>query len=76
MEAIRKETARFRRHAVSPERAATRILEGIERNRYWVYTSPDIRVGHFFQRHFEAGYALVMHLANRRFTAIARKGQQ
>src|SRR5256714_8906433 len=50
-------TARFRRSAVTPETAAARILEGIERNRYWVYTSRDIQVAHFLQRRFETPYA-------------------
>jgi NAD(P)-dependent dehydrogenase (short-subunit alcohol dehydrogenase family) len=69
---IRKFTARFRTHAVSPETAAAKILEGVERNRYWVYTSRDIQVGHFLQRRFETGYALVMRLANRRFAQVMR----
>src|SRR5438067_11610482 len=36
---IEKFTRRFRRSAVTPETAAAKILEGVERNRYWVYTS-------------------------------------
>jgi NAD(P)-dependent dehydrogenase (short-subunit alcohol dehydrogenase family) len=71
--AIERHAARFRRHAVTPERAAERILRGIERNRYWVYTSRDIQLGHFLQRRFELGYTLVMRAANDRFTAIMRK---
>ena len=73
--AIERFTARFRRHAVTPERAVTRILEGIERNRYWVYTSRDIQVAHFLQRRFETPYALLMRVLNDRFTEIARKAQ-
>ncbi|GAA4689835.1 SDR family oxidoreductase [Nocardioides nanhaiensis] len=45
-----KAQARFRSHAVSPERAAEAILEGVRRNRYWVYTSTDIRLAHAAQR--------------------------
>jgi NAD(P)-dependent dehydrogenase (short-subunit alcohol dehydrogenase family) len=63
----------FRRTAVTPEQAAARILEGIERNRYWVYTSRDIRVAHFLQRRFETGYSLLMRLVNNRFDAIASR---
>jgi NAD(P)-dependent dehydrogenase (short-subunit alcohol dehydrogenase family) len=70
---IEKFTARFRRRAASPEQAAARILDGVERNRYWVYTSRDIRVAHFLQRRFETPYALLMRVANDRFTAIARR---
>ena len=66
-------TARFRRHAATPDQAAQRILDGVERNRYWVYTSRDIRIAHFLQRRFETGYALIMRVANGRFTAIAER---
>jgi NAD(P)-dependent dehydrogenase (short-subunit alcohol dehydrogenase family) len=66
---------RFRRHAVTPEQAAAKILEGVERNRYWVYTSRDIQAGHFFQRKAELPYRLVMRLANDQFYAVARKSQ-
>ena len=70
---MEKLAARFRRDAVSPEAAAARILEGVERDRYWVYTSRDIRIAHFLQRRFETGYALLMRVVNDRFTAILRK---
>jgi NAD(P)-dependent dehydrogenase (short-subunit alcohol dehydrogenase family) len=68
-------TARFRKRAVKPETAAARILEGVERNRYWVYTSNDIRVAHFLQRRFETPYAFIMRRANDRFTAVMRRAQ-
>jgi NAD(P)-dependent dehydrogenase (short-subunit alcohol dehydrogenase family) len=68
--AIQKATARFRRHAATPEQAAERILSGIERNRYWVYTSRDIQIGHFLQRRFETPYSLIMRALNKRFEAI------
>jgi NAD(P)-dependent dehydrogenase (short-subunit alcohol dehydrogenase family) len=68
-----KLNARFRDRAVSPDTAAARILEGVERNRFWVYTSRDIRVFHFLQRRFETLYVLVMRAASNRFEAIARK---
>lgn len=50
----------FQRHAVSPERAADAIWKGVRRNRYWVYTSADIRLVHWLQRYFPPGYALAM----------------
>ncbi|WP_245994395.1 SDR family oxidoreductase [Nocardioides immobilis] len=50
----------FQRHAVSPERAAEAIWKGVRRNRYWVYTSADIRLVHWLQRYFPPGYALAM----------------
>jgi NAD(P)-dependent dehydrogenase (short-subunit alcohol dehydrogenase family) len=70
---IERFTARFRRTAVTPETAAARILEGIERNRYWVYTSRDIQVAHFLQRRFEAPYAFLMRRANDRFASVMQR---
>jgi NAD(P)-dependent dehydrogenase (short-subunit alcohol dehydrogenase family) len=69
---IQKLSARFRERAVPPATAAERILKGIERNRYWVYTSRDIRVAHFLQRRFETAYVIVMRRLNDRFWEIAR----
>ena len=70
---LQKHVARFIAHAVAPEQAAERIIRGVERDRYWVYTSRDIQVGHFLQRRFELGYAVLMQQANNRFAAIMRK---
>lgn len=72
---MEKAKKRFQHLAASPEQAATRILAGVERNRYWVYTSRDIRVLHFLQRRFEGAYVLVMRLLNNRFAAVMRKAQ-
>lgn len=68
--------AGFRRRAVSPERAAEAILEGVRRNKYWVYTSPDIRFVHLLQRLFPPGYVLAMKgmslVANRALPQVGR----
>lgn len=60
---------RFRKHAVTPESAAASIVTGMRRGRYWVYTSPDIRLLHTLQRVFPPGYALAM----RAFSAAANR---
>jgi NAD(P)-dependent dehydrogenase (short-subunit alcohol dehydrogenase family) len=62
---FKKLQAAFRKRAVTPERAAEAILRGVRRNRYWVYTSPDIRVAHLAQRYFPPGYWLTMTVMNR-----------
>jgi len=54
----------FQKRAVSPERAAEAIWRGALRNRYWVYTSPDIRLVHWLQRYFPPGYAIAMRVFN------------
>lgn len=56
--------AHFKKRAVSPEKAAAALLDGVKANRYWVYTSPDIRLIHFVQRHFHPGYVLAMRVMN------------
>ncbi|MBU2696431.1 SDR family oxidoreductase [Pimelobacter sp. 30-1] len=54
----------FQKRAVSPEQAAAAIWKGALRNRYWVYTSPDIRLVHWLQRYFPPGYAIAMRVFN------------
>jgi NAD(P)-dependent dehydrogenase (short-subunit alcohol dehydrogenase family) len=56
--------AHFKKRAVSPDQAAEAILNGVRRNRYWVYTSSDIRLAHALQRHLPAVYVLVMRTMN------------
>ena len=62
--AFSKAHARFRKRAVTPEQAAESILQGVRRNRYWVYTSNDIRLVHLLQRVFPPGYVLAMRVMN------------
>jgi NAD(P)-dependent dehydrogenase (short-subunit alcohol dehydrogenase family) len=70
---IQKAIAQFERRAVTPERVAERIIEGIEKNRYMVYTSLDVRIGHWVQRKFALPYELAMRQLNDRLVAIARR---
>lgn len=75
--AIARMRQRFQTHAVSPEQAAKAILRGIKRNRYMVYTSFDIQLGHWFQRKFALPYELVMHAMNEGFQHfVAASSQQ
>lgn len=69
---IRKLKRRFERHAVSPEHVAEKILAGIEKNRYLVFTSADIRVAFWLQSWFPPAYALIMRALNRRLVAVAK----
>lgn len=66
-------TGRFQRHAVTPETAARRILQGVRRGRYMVYTSPDIRIGYWFQRKFAWPYEVAMRMLNRLVSRAAAK---
>jgi NAD(P)-dependent dehydrogenase (short-subunit alcohol dehydrogenase family) len=56
----RHATRLFRMHAVSAESAAGSIIRGVERDRYWIYTSWDIRLGHWAQRIFPPPYDMAM----------------
>jgi short-subunit dehydrogenase len=55
---------RFRRHAVSPERAADAIVKGVISKRYMVYTSNDIRLLYFAQRVTPHVYNAIMRVGN------------
>jgi NAD(P)-dependent dehydrogenase (short-subunit alcohol dehydrogenase family) len=61
---FRRLSEHFRSRAVTPERAAGRILDGVVRNRYLVYTSNDIRAMYLLQRYVPPAYELAMRVAN------------
>lgn len=70
----------FRKRAVSPESAAESILRGVRRNKYWVYTSADIRLVHLLQRYFPPGYTIAMKVlnlgANKALPAVGKARRQ
>jgi NAD(P)-dependent dehydrogenase (short-subunit alcohol dehydrogenase family) len=63
---------RFSGHAVSPERAAEKILAGVAKNRYLIYTSADIRALYAFKRLAWWPYSVVMRRVNVVFTRALR----
>lgn len=71
--AVRQAIGEFERHAVSPESAAAAMIRGVEKGRYLVFTSRDIRIGHLAQRYFPWGYERAMRLLSRKFMGILRK---
>ena len=64
---------RFERHAVSPEHVATKILQGIEKDRFMVFTSRDIQLGYWFKRKFAPAYELVMRRLNDDLTKLSER---
>lgn len=70
---IRALTQRFQKHAVSPEQAAAAILKGIKSGRYLIYTSFDIRFGHWWQRKFAWPFDFVMQTMNNYLQGVAGK---
>ncbi|WP_067885501.1 SDR family oxidoreductase [Nocardia vaccinii] len=67
---VKRLTGLFEGHAATPEQVAERILSGVERNRYLVHTSADIRIGYWFARKFALPYEIAMRLANRQFSRL------
>lgn len=70
---VQKLIQRFRSHARTAEQVAENILQGIEKDRYLVHTSFDIRLGYLAQRMFPPGYALAMRVLNDGLYRIAKK---
>lgn len=68
---VRALIERFERRAVTPEHVAACILDGVERNRYLVFTSPDIRWGFWLQGKWAKPYELTMRAMNAYFTRVA-----
>jgi len=66
----------FQRHAVTPDAAARAILRGVHDKRYLVFTSLDVRVGHWLQRKFALPYELFMQLLNNRLERLAEPSER
>jgi NAD(P)-dependent dehydrogenase (short-subunit alcohol dehydrogenase family) len=69
--AMRKETARFKKHAVTPAQVAERILDGVNEGKYLVFTSRDIQIAFALSRWCPPLYELIMRRINARFTRLA-----
>ncbi|GAA2617253.1 SDR family oxidoreductase [Actinomadura fulvescens] len=60
----RRAIALFRKHAVSPDKAAQAIVRGVERDKYLIFTSGDIRALHLLQRYVPIVYTVLMRALN------------
>jgi len=67
---VQRLVKRFTGHAVSPERAADKILAGVRKNRFLIYTSTDIRALYLFKRTMWWPYSIAMRQANDVFTRL------
>lgn len=63
---------RFSGHAVTPEHAAEKILAGVVKNKFLIYTSPDIRALYTFKRVAWWPYSYAMKRVNVIFTRVLR----
>jgi len=64
--------ARFSGHAVTPEHAAEKILAGVVKNKFLIYTSADIRALYTFKRVAWWPYSYAMERVNVIFTRVLR----
>ena len=69
---VAKAISHFHRISVSPESAAAKILAGVRKNKFMVYTSFDTRFGYWWARKFALPYEIVMRIANNQFDHLAR----
>ena len=70
---VRKAVDSFARHAVTPEKAAAAIVRGVERGRYLVYTSQDIRLLHWTQRYVPFVYTIIMRVMNQQARRVLKR---
>lgn len=69
---VRKAVHLFERRAVAPEKVAHCIVRGVQKGKYLVYTSPDVRFGYWWARKFAPPYEFVMQQANNQFAKFLR----
>jgi NAD(P)-dependent dehydrogenase (short-subunit alcohol dehydrogenase family) len=69
---VQKWVGRFAGHAVSPEKAAEKILAGVATNRFLIYTSSDIRALYAFKRVAWWPYSVAMRQVNVVFSRALR----
>lgn len=69
---VARTAAEFQKHSVTPDQAATSILDGVRRGRYMVYTSPDIRLAYAAQRVAPPLYGLAMRFLQRKINRAAK----
>ena len=70
---VQKAVDSFARHAVTPEKAAAAIVRGVEKGRYMVYTSQDIRALHLTQRYIPFVYTIIMRVMNRQARRVLKR---
>ena len=67
---------RFANHAVSAEHVADKILAGVQKNRYLIFTSADIRALYAFKHAAWWPYSVAMRQANLVFTRALRPAKR
>ena len=73
---VQRWVKRFSGHAVTPEKAAAKLLTGVARNRFLIYTSSDIRALYAFKRLAWLPYSVTMTYVNVVFARALRPGRR
>ena len=74
---VQRWVRRFSGHAVTPDKAAEKILAGVARNRFLIYTSRDIQALYAFKRFGWLPYSVTMKQVNVLFTrALLPRGRK
>lgn len=71
-EEVKKMKQRFSNHAMSPDAVASMIVKAVQKNRYLVITSMDIRLLYWFKRKLFFVYHLIAKKMNRMMYRITR----
>lgn len=71
--AAQKMIGRFEKHAVSPGKVARDIIRGIEKNRFMVFTSMDIKLIYWIKRKCFPVYHIAMTVINNLMMRFAQK---
>lgn len=66
---------KFQKRAVTPDQAAGAMIRGVEKGTYLVFTSRDIRIGHWAQRYAPWAYNAVMRKLNKKVGNVMDRSQ-
>jgi NAD(P)-dependent dehydrogenase (short-subunit alcohol dehydrogenase family) len=72
-ESVQKIIQRFEKHAISPEKAAKIIIDAIEKNRFMVITSFDIKVLYFLKRYCFPVYHIILRYISKLLNSMKMK---
>jgi NAD(P)-dependent dehydrogenase (short-subunit alcohol dehydrogenase family) len=70
---VQKIIWRFEKHAISPERAAEMIINAIEKNRFLVITSFDIKALYFLKKYCFPAYHFILKYISKLFNSMKMK---
>ena len=73
---IKKFEAKFSKRAVSPDKVAQQIISGVQKNKFLVFTSMDIRLLYWLKRKHHWVYNIIMKKANRIASRVIGQAQK